>query len=351
MWTAFNKLALRSVYSVGKLCSSTLLQLHLGQLKLQVVPLFMEKPALQQVIILQVKVVYCLLAAFALSIIALLDYLKQEREFALVAASFSALLVAYASYLLLRRKKRPSPYVEWTLTILLGVFTIFGMQQESYVAQWVYFFPIYVFFLFPFNIANYITLTYSAVIFLVVLNNFDSYIRLQLLFTYTACYAFSLVYALVNERSNMMLSNLINTDPVTQVYNEHQFHHNMGKEITRADRQRTGLVLIAIRLPATWQQLKAEEYENRIANTGYRLQSNTREFDTCYRLNSDDFVVMLPNSSREDGELICKELLEHISKIRHTAQNKFLIKMATYRPEDDSFSLLKRATDQIQELN
>jgi len=311
----------------------------------------MEKPALQQVIILQVKVVYCLLAAFALSIIALLDYLKQEREFALVAASFSALLVAYASYLLLRRKKRPSPYVEWTLTILLGVFTIFGMQQESYVAQWVYFFPIYVFFLFPFNIANYITLTYSAVIFLVVLNNFDSYIRLQLLFTYTACYAFSLVYALVNERSNMMLSNLINTDPVTQVYNEHQFHHNMGKEITRADRQRTGLVLIAIRLPATWQQLKAEEYENRIANTGYRLQSNTREFDTCYRLNSDDFVVMLPNSSREDGELICKELLEHISKIRHTAQNKFLIKMATYRPEDDSFSLLKRATDQIQELN
>ncbi|MFT5138366.1 MAG: hypothetical protein ACI8XV_003418, partial [Arenicella sp.] len=39
----------------------------------------MEKPALQQVIVLQVKVIYCLLAAFALSIIAVLDYLKDER--------------------------------------------------------------------------------------------------------------------------------------------------------------------------------------------------------------------------------------------------------------------------------
>lgn len=309
----------------------------------------MEKPALQQVITLQVKVVYCLLAAFALSIIALLDYLKQEQIFALVAASFSALLVVYASYLLLRRKKRTAPYVEWALTVLLGFFTIFGMQQEVYVAQWVYFFPIYVFFLFPFNMANYITLTYSAIIFLVVLNNFDSYIRLQLLFTYTACYAFSLVYALVNERSNMMLSNLINTDPLTQVYNEHQFHHNMSKEITRADRQRTGLALIIIRLPSTWHQLKAEEYENRIANAGHRLQSSIREFDTCYRLNNDDFVVMLPNSSREDGEDLCKNLLAYISKSRHAEKNVFLIKMGVYCPEDDSHSLLKRVASQFEE--
>lgn len=347
----FLQFVLRPVYRVGKFCSSTLLQLHLRQLKLQVVSLFMEKPALQQVIILQVKVVYCLLAAFALSLIALLDYLKQERELALVATSFSALLVIYASYLLLRRKKRTSPYVEWSLTILLGLFTIFGMQQETYVVQWVYFFPIYVFFLFPFNIANYITLIYSAIVFLMVFNNFDSFIRLQLLFTYTACYAFSLVYALVNERSNMMLSNLINTDPLTQVYNEHQFHHNMSKEITRADRQRTGLVLIAIRLPSTWQQLKADEYENRIANTGHRMQSSIREFDTCYRLNSDDFVVMLPNSNREDGEVLCTQLLARISKSRHAAQNHFIIKMATYRPEDDSYSLLKRATAQFMGTN
>lgn len=308
----------------------------------------MEKPALQQVIIMQVKVIYCLLVAFALSIIALLDYLNQEKLYALVAASFSALLVIYAGYLLLRRKKRTSPYTEWSLTILLGIFTIFGMQQETDIVQWVYFFPIYVFFLFPFRVANYITLTYSATIFLVVLNNFDTYIRLQLLFTYTACYAFSLVYALVNEHNNMTLSNLINTDPLTQVYNEHQFHHNMSKEITRADRQRTGIVLISIRLPVSWQKLKTNEYENSMANAGHRLQSTIREFDTCYRLKNDDFVVILPNSSQEDGEALRKKLMATISKSRRAEQSEFLIKIAIYQPEDDSYSLLNRVTSQLE---
>jgi diguanylate cyclase (GGDEF)-like protein len=311
----------------------------------------MEKPALQQVIILQVKIGYCLFAAFALSIIALLDYLKQAQVFALIAASFSALLVIYASYLLLRRKKRKAPYLEWTLTIFLGAFTIFGMQQESNLVQWVYFFPIYAFFLFPFTLASYITLTYSAIIILMVLNNFDSYIRVQLLFTYTACYAFSMVYALVNDRNNMMLSNLINTDPLTQVYNKHQLHHNMSKEITRADRQRTDLALIIIRLPATWQQLKAGEYENRMAKVGHRLHSLIREFDTCYRLNNDDFVIMLPNSGHEDSAKMCEDLLAYISETRHAIYNDFLIKMATYRPEDDSYSFLKRATSQFKESN
>lgn len=309
----------------------------------------MEKPAFQHVVIMQVKVVYCLLAAFALSIIALLDYLEQELVFALIAASFSALLIAYAGYLLLRRKKRTQPYVEWSLAILLAVFTIFGIQQETFVVHWVYFFPIYVFFLFSFKIANYIILTYSAIIFWVVLNNFDNYVRLQLLFTYVACYAFSFVYALVNERSNLMLFKLINTDPLTKVYNEHQFHHNMNKEITRADRQRSGLVLISIRLPASWHNLKTDEFENRIAYAGHRLQSTIREFDTCYRLDNDDFVVVLPNSTTEDGEMLRAELLTRISKSRHTENNMFLIKIVDYQPEDDSYSLLKRATSLLEE--
>jgi GGDEF domain-containing protein len=106
-----------------------------------------------------------------------------------------------------------------------------------------------------------------------------------------------------------------------------------------------------MRLPTTWQQLKAEEYENRMANAGHRLQSRIREFDTCYRLNSDDFVVMMPNSTQEDGEKLCENLMAFISKTRHVAQNNFLIKMAIYRPEDDSYSLLKRAASQLEASN
>jgi hypothetical protein len=41
----------------------------------------------------------------------------------------------------------------------------------------------------------------------------------------------------------------------------------------------------------------------------------------------------------------------NISKLRHAAQNKLLIKMTIYRPEDDSYSLLKRAASQFEESN
>lgn len=326
------------------------LPLHLSQLILIRCLSSMEKPAFQQVILLRVKVVYCFLAAFALAIIAALDYLNQELIFALVASSFSFLLAIYAIYLLFRRRRKTAPYIEWTLTLLLGSFTIVGMQQDSFVAQWVYFFPVYVFFLFPFKIANYIMLTYSLIIILVVLSSFDSYIRLQLLLTFLACYTFTFAYALVNERKKMMLSNFINTDSLTQVYNEHQLYHDLNKEISRADRQRTGLTLIAIRLPATWQSLKTEEYENRIANAGHRVRSNIRIFDTSYRLNTDDFIIMLPNTNQEDGEALYNTLRSKISQSKHAAKNKFLINTVTYGPEDDYYSLLKRATSEFERL-
>ena len=79
------------------------------------------------------------------------------------------------------------------------------------------------------------------------------------------------------------------------------------------------------------------------------MQSTIREFDTCYRLKNDDFVVMLPNSSAEDGEVLRKELLTTISKSRYAKPHMFRIKIATYQPEDDSYSLLKRATSQLEE--
>lgn len=307
----------------------------------------MEKPAFQQTIILRVKVIYCFLAAFALGINGFLGYLKQEFVFSLIAAGFSSVLIIYATYLLLKRRRKTPPYIEWAIALLLAASTIFGTQQDSHIVHWIYFFPVYVFFLFPFKIAHYIMLTYSLIILWVILNNFDNYLRLQILFTYLACYIFALAFTLVNERRKMMLSNFINTDSLTQVYNEHQLIHDLNKEIIRADRQRTGLVIIAIRLPASWQSLKTEEYEDRIANAGHRVRSNIRTFDTSYRLNTDDFIIMLPNSNQEDGETLYNVLLSKINKSSHPAKNKFLINSATYHPEDDYDSLLKRATSQF----
>ena len=57
----------------------------------------------------------------------------------------------------------------------------------------------------------------------------------------------------------------------------------------------------------------------------------------------------LPNSSNAtDGEQLSERLLEHVKKHKSLSGEEFVIKMATYKPEDDSYSLLKRATRQFE---
>lgn len=308
----------------------------------------MEKPAFQQIVSLRVKVVYCILVAGALIITAALDFVNQEFDLAWSAACFSFILILYSIYLIFKRRRRTPLYVEWILTILLGLFTIIGMHQKLYIIQWIYFFPIYVFFVFSFRLANFIILIYSGIIFLIVLNYLDTHIRLQLLFTYSVCYAFSLTYALVNEHNKMLLSNLINTDPLTQIYNKHQLLHDLKKEISRADRQRKGLVLMTIKIPSSWQPLRTEEYENRLANVGHRIQRNIRNFDTCYRLSGDDFVILMPNSTKSDADELNDILHVNLSKDHHAPSNNFLVKTVIYQSDDDHHSLLRRATSNLE---
>merc|ERR1712000_628286 len=152
-------------------------------------------------------------------------------------------------------------------------------------------------FLFPFKPATYITMAYSVALVILVLDDFNSYTRLQVLFTYAACFTFSVMYALVNERTNRALGEIVNTDPVTQVYNEHQLYLDLNKEMTRADRQRSDLCLVAVATPQEWSRLKEEDYEQRLGYLGKKLRQCLRRYDACYRLNTDDFVIMMPHSN------------------------------------------------------
>lgn len=304
----------------------------------------MQKVQFHNLVMLQVKVIYCLLTALGLSIIAALDLYEGKKQFAMIAAAFSLLLVLYAGYLLVRRKKRSSPYPEWSLVALLLVFTLFGMHQSSDVVHWVYLVPVYTYFLFPFRLANYISLAYSAVLVLLVLDEFDSYTRLQVLFTYAGCYAFSVMYALINERTNHALTEIVNTDPLTQVYNEHQLYLDLNKEITRADRQRSSLVLLAIATPREWTSLKEEDYEQRLGYLGRKLRQCLRKYDACYRLNTDNFVILMPDSDEEDALVQSEVLQSYLQDSRNGELQQLDMNAEMYKPDDDARSLIERVT-------
>ena len=307
----------------------------------------MEKAQFHSLVVIQVKVIYCLLAAAGLSVIAVLDLSEGKKVFAAVAAGFSLMLVLYSGYLLLRRKKRSSPYPEWMLVGLLSIFTLFGMNQSAQVVHWVYFVPIYTYFLFPFRVASYITLVYSVALVLLVLNHYDSYMRLQLLFTYAACYTFSVMYALVNERNNQGLTEIVNTDPLTQVYNQHQLGLDLNKEMTRADRQRSQLVLLAVATPTAWHQLKVEDYDQRLSYLGKKLRKSLRNYDACYRLNTDDFAILMPHSELAEAEALKQQIHEAMQSSRYPELRQLAMHAEGYRPDDDSDSLTDRVMEAL----
>lgn len=301
----------------------------------------MEKTQLHSLVVLQVKVIYCLLAALGLSIIAVLDLFESKYLFAGVAAGFSLGLVLYAGYLLLRRKKRSSPYPEWLLVGLLCVFTLFGMQQSPQVVHWIYFVPIYSYFLFSLRIASYITLLYSIALVVLVIFQFDPYLRLQTLFTYAACSVFSVMYALINEHSGRGMTQVVHTDSLTQVYNEHQLLLDLNKEMTRADRTYCDLMVVTITTPESWQSLKVEDYEQRLLYLGRRIKKSLRQYDTCYRMQNDDFIVLMPHSSETKAETLLQQIRQSLDASRLQTETIGLAFQA-YQPEDDAETLLQR---------
>lgn len=304
----------------------------------------MEKVQFHNLVMLQVKVLYSLLMALGLSVIAALDLLEGKKQFAIIAAAFSLGLVLYAGYLLLHRRKRASPYPEWLLVGLLLLFTLFGMHESAQVAHWVYLVPVYTYFLFPFRIAGYLTLAYSVVLVFVVLDDFSHYSRMQVLFTYAACYTFAVMYALINERTNVALTEIVNTDPLTQVYNEHQLYLDLNKEMTRADRQRSNLILMAVATPDEWRNAKEEDYEQRLGYLGKKLRQCLRRYDACYRLNADDFVILMPESREADPELLRESLRNCLAGERSGLLAELPLHVEMYQPDDDAQSLISRLT-------
>lgn len=312
----------------------------------------MEKAQFHSLVVLQVKVLYCLFAALALSVIAVIDLVETHTIFAALAAGFSLALLLYALMLLMRGKQRVSPWPEWVLITSVALFTLFGMQQSAQVVHWVYFVPGYIYFLFAFHVASYLALVYSTAMVLMILSEFDSFLRLQILFTYGACYAFAVMFALINERNNRDLSAIVNTDPVTQVYNEYQLRLDMTKEMTRADRQSDELNLVAVAIPQAWDMLKTEEYEARLSYLGKKLKRCLRRFDTCYRLHSDHFVVLMPHSDEADGEILAENLMDDLTgSNRYEGVASIRIHHERYHPEDDVSAIIERIEGALRAAN
>ncbi len=104
------------------------------------------------------------------------------------------------------------------------------------------------------------------------------------------------------------LKQLLITDNLTGLYNQRHFLTVLERELERAKRYRRPLSLACIDLDNFKQVNDAFghlEGNNALRFTAHAIQGQVRETDLAFRYGGDEFMVLLPETSRKEAEVIC----------------------------------------------
>ena len=106
-------------------------------------------------------------------------------------------------------------------------------------------------------------------------------------------------------------------DDLTQLYNSRHFHSQLNKEITRANRYEQPLTLLLMDLDNfklyndTYGHL---EGDNLLSRLGRIIKRCLRDSDSAYRYGGEEFTIILPMTTNDDGILIAKRIQKELSK-------------------------------------
>jgi diguanylate cyclase (GGDEF)-like protein len=137
-------------------------------------------------------------------------------------------------------------------------------------------------------------------------------------------------------------------DSLTGLHNRRLFYEFLGREIARAQRYERFLSLIVFDLD------DFKRINDRIGHLGGdavlaevadRIRGVVRATDIACRVGGDEFAVILPESSREDAELLADRIALAIrgQKIEKVGALKISAGVAELRQDDTAADLFKRA--------
>jgi diguanylate cyclase len=141
-------------------------------------------------------------------------------------------------------------------------------------------------------------------------------------------------------------------DPVTGLYTRASVEQLLGKEVARARRQNSPLSLVALHLDDFAQlnrrygssvgDLIVKEFAN-------RLRKASRGNDFGARLDSDDFLLVLPECSLSDAKIASDRLGTLEMKCSgHDITLTYSVGWIDYKPGEVPSDLFKRAGDVLQ---
>jgi diguanylate cyclase (GGDEF)-like protein len=158
--------------------------------------------------------------------------------------------------------------------------------------------------------------------------------------------------ALENARRFREARQLADLDALTGLHNRRYFHETLARECARARRYNRKLALIVFDLD------DFKDVNDRIghlagdavlADIAERVRDVVRSADIACRVGGDEFAVILPESSLEDGDQLYRRIQDAVSARPLAQGTKLRISAGTaeLRPEDDAVSFFQRADDAL----
>jgi diguanylate cyclase (GGDEF)-like protein/PAS domain S-box-containing protein len=144
-------------------------------------------------------------------------------------------------------------------------------------------------------------------------------------------------------------------DDLTQLYNSRHFYSQLKKETERSNRHEHPLTLLMLDIDKfkdfndTYGHLEGDYVLSKI---GQVVKRCLREIDTAYRYGGEEFTIILPMTTREDGLVTAKRIQTELKKEAFSpvpGQKVYMtmsIGLAQYKPKEDIKMLIHRV-DQL----
>jgi diguanylate cyclase (GGDEF)-like protein len=123
--------------------------------------------------------------------------------------------------------------------------------------------------------------------------------------------AASCISAIENARRYGEARKLAETDALTGLFNQRYFHETLRREVMRAHRYTRKLTLIVFDLDdfkSINDQIGHLAGDRVLAQAADRLREAVRSVDVACRIGGDEFAVIMPESSAEDGEQLFRRV-------------------------------------------
>jgi len=266
------------------------------------------------IVINRLKLIFCFIAGTGLGTIAFLEYKSSFFILSLCTLILSAILLANFTMLVFSHRVKPAGYFDRLLIVLVALYSLLaaehGHENDIY---WIYFFPISAFFLFKLRSAIYLTLLYIPISIYIIGKTAQPLHEGQVLFSFATIATGSLFLAIVKARTNHLLEPLISRDISTGAQLAKFLKPALSIEITRAEREGTGLLLMHIKIPGFDKKISKEDLEESILKYAKAISKHLRVFDKYYRMDQHTFSIILPHATSIEAKEIAKRIITEVA--------------------------------------